>query len=161
MRWCSDRRAVRADEVVNALVELQRRPGGRPAPIQGRERRSPPGRRRVKAGQDAAVPRLRAAGATPYGRLDTVLNAVQVRVRVSDLDAVAAVPGVKRVQVSRTVHLDNAASSRFTGVGRTWQDLGLTGTGQQIAIIDSGIDYTHADFGGPGTVRRSRTTTER
>ena len=60
--------------------------------------------------------------------------------------------GVKRVQVSRAVHLDDSASSQFTGVDRTRQDYGLSGRGQQIAIIDSGVDYTHAGFGGPGTI---------
>ena len=59
---------------------------------------------------------------------------------------------MKRVQVSRTIKLNNAATARFTGVDRTWQALGLIGEGQRIAIIDSGIDYTHASFGGPGTV---------
>ena len=144
--------AGRVDRVVNALVELQ----GDPVAAQLRAGARAPDRRRaerrVKATQDAVLPRLRAAGATPYGRLGTVLNAVQVRVPVSDLAAVGAVPGVQQVQVSRTIHLDNAAGARFTGVGRTWQDLKLTGRGQQIAIIDSGIDYTHADFGGAGTV---------
>lgn len=80
-----------------------------------------------------------------------MLNAVQVRVRTADLRAVAAVRGVKRVQVAEAVHLDKAAPSRSAGVGPTKQDYGLSGRGQQIAIIDSGIDYTHAGFGGPGT----------
>ena len=144
--------AVRPDREVNALVELR----GEPVVAQLRSDARALDRRRaarqVKATQDAALPRLRAAGATAYGRLDTVLNAVQVRVRVADLRAVAAVRGVKRVQVSRAVHLDDSASSQFTGVDRTRRDYGLSGRGQQIAIIDSGIDYTHAAFGGPGTI---------
>ena len=142
----------RVDKVVNALVELRGDPvaGQVHLDARGVDRRR--AARGIKAAQDAVLPRLREAGATAYGRLDTVINAVQVRVRVADLRAVAAVRGVKRVQVSRAVHLDDAASSRFTGVGRTGPDHGLSGRGQQIAIIDSGVDYTHADFGGPGTV---------
>ncbi|MBX3016598.1 MAG: S8 family serine peptidase [Bdellovibrionaceae bacterium] len=32
------------------------------------------------------------------------------------------------------------------------KDVKLDGTGMKIGVIDSGIDYTHAMFGGPGTV---------
>lgn len=32
------------------------------------------------------------------------------------------------------------------------KDVPLDGTGMKIGVIDSGIDYTHAMFGGPGTV---------
>ena len=85
--------AVRADQVVNALVELR----GDPVAAQLRPDARDVDRRRaaraVKATQDAALPRLRAAGATAYGRLDTVLNAVQVRVRVADLRRGGRGPG--------------------------------------------------------------------
>lgn len=33
----------------------------------------------------------------------------------------------------------------------TWENTGHTGKGVTVAVIDSGLDYTHADFGGPGT----------
>jgi subtilisin family serine protease len=34
--------------------------------------------------------------------------------------------------------------------GQSYSALGADGTGTRIAIIDTGIDYTHADFGGSG-----------
>ncbi len=33
----------------------------------------------------------------------------------------------------------------------TWTQTGHTGKDVKVAVIDSGLDYTHADFGGPGT----------
>ena len=139
------------DKVVSALVQLSGDPVAvqRDKGVRGFTRRS--AERRVKAIQDNAMPKLKAAGATSYGRLDTVLNAVQVKVRVRDLAKVAAVRGVKTVQVSTQVKPMNAAAGKFTGVDRTWQDLRRTGRGQVIGIIDTGVDYTHAGFGGPGT----------
>lgn len=33
----------------------------------------------------------------------------------------------------------------------TWVKTGQTGQGVKVAVIDSGVDYTHTGFGGPGT----------
>ncbi|HET9873773.1 MAG TPA: S8 family serine peptidase [Propionibacteriaceae bacterium] len=148
--------ALRPDTTVSALVQLSSEPVAvREQEAAGTFNKAA-AERQVKASQDAVLPELTAAGARSYGRLKTVLNAVQVRVKVSDLADVAAVEGVKAVQVSRVVHLENAAAERFTGVDQTWQDLGLTGRGQVIGVIDSGLDYTHAGFGGPGTTAAFR-----
>ena len=48
--------------------------------------------------------------------LREVLNAVRVRVPAAELDALAAVPGVRSVQVSRLVTASNARAGRYTGV---------------------------------------------
>ena len=40
----------------------------------------------------------------------------------------------------------------FIGAPAVWDGLaGLHGEGIKIAVIDTGIDYTNANFGGPGT----------
>jgi len=47
---------------------------------------------------------------------------------------------------------NNGASDALTRAVDTWQQTGRTGKGVTVAVIDTGVDYTHADFGGPGTV---------
>ena len=45
----------------------------------------------------------------------------------------------------------NKGSDPFTGALQAWEATGQTGEGVRIGVIDTGLDYTHADFGGPGT----------
>ena len=43
-----------------------------------------------------------------------------------------------------------AEAARYLGIDRL-RDQGLDGSGERVAVIDSGIDFTHANLGGPGT----------
>ncbi len=106
--------------------------------------------RRATAAQTAITPNLRAAGGSVRASTSTVLNTVTVRAKVKDLKNLAAVPGVAAVHVSRPIARDNGASDAYTGADQVWQSLGLTGTGLTVGVIDDGIDYHHADFGGSG-----------
>ncbi len=45
----------------------------------------------------------------------------------------------------------NAASDLYTKAYDAWTQTGHTGKGINVAVIDTGLDYTQADFGGPGT----------
>ena len=37
------------------------------------------------------------------------------------------------------------------GGPEVWQSFGVLGEGIKVAVIDTGIDYLHTNFGGPGT----------
>ncbi|MBI9114965.1 S8 family peptidase [Sanguibacter suaedae] len=45
----------------------------------------------------------------------------------------------------------NANSADLVQTIDTWTQTGQTGDGVTVAVIDTGVDYTHAGFGGPGT----------
>ncbi len=107
-------------------------------------------RARITAQQTSITPSLRAAGATPRSNIQRVLNAITVRVKVKDIAALGAVPGVAQVHVSYQLERFNGASDVYTGVPTVWDDLGYTGAGLTIGVIDDGIDYYHATFGGSG-----------
>ncbi len=47
---------------------------------------------------------------------------------------------------------DNVRGVSLIGAPSVWQNLALRGENIKVAVIDTGIDYTHANFGGPGTV---------
>ncbi|MFD9594863.1 S8 family serine peptidase [Kitasatospora sp. NPDC059973] len=90
-------------------------------------------------------------------RTRTLLTGLAVTVPASRLPALRALPGVRAVHPIVRKQRDNAHSVPLTGAPWVWDagsgdaGAGNTGQGVRIGIIDSGIDYTHADFGGPGT----------
>lgn len=40
----------------------------------------------------------------------------------------------------------NAGSNAFTGTTNAWEEYGATGEGQTVAIIDTGVDFSHKSF---------------
>jgi minor extracellular serine protease Vpr len=90
-------------------------------------------------------------GATVLGTFQYTYNGVKVRVAAAKLAQLASIPGVVAVRQVKLVEPENVNGVPYVGAPSAWQDADATGDGVKIAILDSGIDYTHADFGGPGT----------
>ncbi|HEX7308847.1 S8 family serine peptidase [Lentzea sp.] len=67
------------------------------------------------------------------------------RTRVSDL---ARMPEVRAVHRMTPKKLTNASAVRLTRTSDVWKSLGRLGDGVRIGVVDTGIDYRHADFGG-------------
>lgn len=75
-------------------------------------------------------------------------NGLRVTVRAGDIPAIRATEGVKSVAAVTRYHPDNDTSVPAIG-SDTVQSSGFTGEGTTIAVIDTGIDYTHASFNMP------------
>ncbi|MFN8439274.1 MAG: S8 family serine peptidase [Caldilineaceae bacterium] len=90
------------------------------------------------------------AAATPLARVNKALNAVALRIAPSALPALAANPNVLSIQPVLKYHVDLSETVPYIGATAV-QQMGFDGTGIRVAVLDSGIDYTHVAFGGAGT----------
>ena len=79
-------------------------------------------------------------------------NAVKVRLPVDQVEQVNQIEGVVDVTPVAQFHPLTSTSIPFIKATDIWnrEGLSVTGKGVRIGIIDSGIDYTHAMFGGSG-----------
>ncbi|GAA1645520.1 S8 family peptidase [Microbacterium flavum] len=101
--------------------------------------------------QSEVVATVESTGGEVQAQMASAYNGVQASVPAAELDAVADLPGVVAIHPVRRYSIDNAVSVPFLGVPDVWQNTGYTGQNVKVGIIDTGIDYTHATFGGPGT----------
>jgi subtilisin family serine protease len=95
---------------------------------------------------------VQSLGGRVISRYTKAYNGLLVRVPAGQLQTVAQMPGVKAVHKAPRVYPSLSQSVPLIRATQVMEELGLDGTGMTIAIIDSGVDYTHAAFGGPGTV---------
>lgn len=101
---------------------------------------------------DAGAARTLAAEPTRIATLTNLVSGALVVGDAAQLRTLADRDDVVSVRLVAERRLDNAAQVEFTRALATWQDTGVVGTDVRVGIVDTGIDYTHADFGGPGTV---------
>jgi subtilisin family serine protease len=107
----------------------------------------------LKAAQDGVSTAIAGLGGKELGRVSKSLNAVVASVDASTVDAIASMRDVASVRplqnyqlhLTDTVPYIGARSGAFAPPG------GASGSGIRVAVLDSGIDYTHAAFGGGGT----------
>lgn len=105
----------------------------------------------LRAKQVAVAKLVRAGGGQVVGHLTASQNAVLAVVNTDQLAAISEIADVttirpvvdSQIELAETVPQIGAASVHSGGV---------TGEGIRVAVLDSGIDYTHRNFGGPGTL---------
>jgi lactocepin len=63
-----------------------------------------------------------------------------------NIKEIESIPGVIRVHIARIFHETMATSKSLVQAQKVWNDYGYEGDGLLVAVIDSGIDYTHKDM---------------
>jgi subtilisin family serine protease len=85
--------------------------------------------------------------------LHKLVNAISIEVSDGDLAAIAALPGVKRIEMVKELHTMLSASVPLINAPALWDRLGgagVAGQGMKIAILDTGIDITNPLFSDAG-----------
>ncbi|GAA2672859.1 MULTISPECIES: S8 family serine peptidase [Actinosynnema] len=159
---------------VTAFVELV----GVPAVDAATTARSDPreaaraARERTGNNADAVVDAVRSVdrGAARVGVTVNAVPGVVLTAEPAVLRWVAGMPQVRSVRQAVPKRVDNAGAVRLTGAADVWRAVGpsvpghgvpghgagavhgegLRGEGLRIGVVDTGVDYTHADFGGAG-----------
>lgn len=101
--------------------------------------------------QEGAISQARSLGGSIVFRYGILVNAFSARLSAKAAAALAQRSDVRSVQPVAIVRADLETSVPFIKAPQVWHDFGVRGQGMRVAIVDTGIDYTHASFGGPGT----------
>jgi hypothetical protein len=90
-----------------------------------------------------------ALGGVTLANFTKLINGVAVEISGGQVRELYAIPGVVSVNTLPDYALDLDETVPWIGAAAV-QSLGVDGTGITVAVIDSGIDYTHAHLGGSG-----------
>lgn len=116
----------------------------------------------VEAAQQRLLTTLQTLDAQILYRNQRVYNGIALRIAADQVATLQQLPGVKAVHALTPKYLD-ADPMSLRNIASLWQlskvanalptsvlGAGELGEGIKIAVIDTGIDYLHTDFGGPG-----------
>ena len=109
---------------------------------------------RIRGAQQRVLARLGNFGqsARVLYRVQTAYNGIAARIDASILPQLRGHADVKAVHALPVHYIENSSSVPFIQAASAWAATsGNSGDGVRIAVIDTGVDYLHANFGGPGT----------
>jgi minor extracellular serine protease Vpr len=101
--------------------------------------------------QADAIAQAKSLGGTVTFRYKVLINAFSARLSAKAAAALAQRADVRSVQPVSIVTKALSTSVPFIGAPQVWSTFGVRGQGMRVAVVDTGIDYTHASFDGEGT----------
>ena len=125
-------------------IEHRRTTGRLPAPAEQRGQA-----RKVDDQQNGVRPQLERFGARVMSSTRVGINGMRARVARTEIENLRAIEGVMSIEPVELHYPMNVVSVPGIGAPTVWDEIG-TGEGVTIGIIDSGVDYLHANLGGSG-----------
>jgi subtilisin family serine protease len=103
----------------------------------------------LKQKQDSTMSQMTTLGGVDLGRLRLATNAIIVDIPAAQLTALSKIPGVVAVRPVVDSQIALSETVQYVG-GTTVHNNGFTGAGVRVAMLDTGVDYTHIELGGSG-----------
>src|SRR5690349_17267834 len=104
-------------------------------------------KQQLKSAQDQLRGSIQSLGGTVLANYQVAYNGMKVRIARDKAAQLATLPGVVAVRPVKLFKPTNVRSVPYIGAPAVWGAVpGLRGEGVKVAIIDTGIDYTHANF---------------
>jgi subtilisin family serine protease len=105
---------------------------------------------KLRDDQDQIAFSARSLGANELGRVSKAHNAVAFSIDASLLPVLAAQRGVLAIRPVHNYSIDLSETVPYIGATAV-QKSGVTGRGVRVAVLDTGIDYTHRNLDASGT----------
>jgi minor extracellular serine protease Vpr len=107
-------------------------------------------RSQIQTGQTPVADAVRKSGGRVISQMQDAYNGIHVHVKAGQLTSLASLSGVSAIQYVPIYKPALTHSVPYVAAPQAWTDTGQSGAGVKIAVIDTGVDFYHADFGGSG-----------
>ncbi|HKC28808.1 MAG TPA: S8 family serine peptidase, partial [Jatrophihabitans sp.] len=112
--------------------------------------------RAVQSAQSQVISALPSDSQVLY-RMHALMAGVAVTTDVRNYAKLRSIGNVAAVYPIAPKTTSNSYAVPLQKATQVWQSTGDLGANATVAVIDTGVDYTHANFGGPGTTAAYKT----